>query len=162
MIAETGKRPSLRTAPRSLMMAGQKGKTMDLVQLTNHQAGIVVYPDNSIIVTDWCYCGEDCLPAVAELGLLLQFPQEAGYFEGAESEEQLNDVRHILPGSMWLTDEVTDSGEHIADTDLDILYDPDSDIARLFLTPDLTPDDVSGRVYTMRDGVRIVVLDSWI
>lgn len=135
---------------------------MDLVQLTSHQAGIVVYSDGGIIVADWCCCGEDCLPSVAGFGLLLQLPQEPGYFEHVVSDEQCNDVRTVLPGSMWLTDEVTDYGEHIADTDLDILYDPDGDAARLFLSPDITPDDVSGRVYTMRDGIKIVVLDSWI
>lgn len=124
---------------------------MDLVQFTGHQAGVVVYPDGGIIVADWCFCGSDCLPAVAGFGLLLQLPQEPGYFEHVVSEAQSDDVRAVLPGSMWLTD-----------TDLDILYDPDSDTARLFLSPDITPDDVSGRVYTMRDGIKIVVLDSWI
>ena len=70
------------------------------------------------------------------------------------TETAVKDIRTVIPGQIWLED-----GE--AETDLDIVYDEDGDLPRLFLE-DLDPVDYEGAVFSLRDGRKIIAPSMWI
>lgn len=137
---------------------------MTLMELTGHEAGIIVYPNsNSVAVYNWGQCGENRIPIMTQLGEPMPWPEEEDVFEGVR-EARFADVRELLPGSVWLTDETDARGNRIADTDLDIVYDEDGDIMQMFLGSEYytEPRDFEGTAYTLRDGRVILALDMWI
>jgi hypothetical protein len=118
---------------------------MTLLELTGHEAGIIVYKDGSAIVVNWNQCDNDCIPALAPVGdMVINFPQEEGYIERAQ-ESTFNDIRPILQ-------------------DKTILLDEFNDIARLMIDkPDkygMIPDR-NGKKYTFEDGLEIYTFADW-
>lgn len=111
---------------------------MTLMQLTSHEAGIIVYPDGAVAVANWGQYDDDMLPILGPFGLLIPWRHEVGYL-ASSTHEHVADLRATLPGSMWLTDEVDGDGEPIAETDMDITADENDDLPRLFLAADLDP-----------------------
>lgn len=118
---------------------------MTLLELTGHEAGIIVYKDGSAIVVNWNQCEDDCIPALAPVGdMIINFPQEEGYIERAQ-EIAFSDIRPILQ-------------------DKTVLLDEFNDIARLMTDkPDkygMIPDR-HGNKYTFEDGLEIYVFADW-
>lgn len=118
---------------------------MTLLELTGHEAGIIVYKNGDVIVANWGQCDDDCVPALAPIGdMVLNFPQEQGYIERAK-ESRFDDIRPILQNKT-------------------ILLDEDNDIARLITDgPDkygMIPDR-HGNKYTFKDGLEIYVFADW-
>jgi hypothetical protein len=118
---------------------------MTLLELTGHEAGIIVYKDGSAIVANWNQCEDDCIPALAPIGdMVLNFPQEQGYIERAK-ESKFDDIRPILQNTTVLLDEF-------------------NDIARLMTDkPDkygMIPDR-HGNKYTFEDGLEIYTFADW-
>lgn len=133
---------------------------MTLMQLTAHEAGIIVYADSTIVVANWGQYDDDMLPILGPFGLLIPWKHEAGYLDSAKCE-CVADLRTVLPGSIWLTDEVDDDGVTIANTDMDIVSDEFDDIPRLFLAADLDPCELEASVYTLGDGTKVIAPDTW-
>jgi hypothetical protein len=118
---------------------------MTLLELTGHEAGIIVYKDGSAIVANWGQCDDDCIPALAPVGdMVINFPQEQGYIERAQ-ESKFDDIRPILQ-------------------DKTILLDEFNDIVRLMTDkPDkysMIPDR-NGNKYTFEDGLEIYTFADW-
>lgn len=118
---------------------------MTLMELTGHEAGIIVYQNGDVIVANWGQCDDDYMPALAPVGdMIINFPQEEGYIERAQ-ESRFNDIRPILQ-------------------DKTILLDEFSDIARLMADkPDkygMIPDR-NGNKYTFEDGLEIYTFADW-
>lgn len=134
---------------------------MNLFELTNHESGIVVYPEGGVIVTNWGSYDEDQMPVLSPFGELMPWPEESGYLDNV-TEENVDDIRAVLPGRVWLTDEVDADGNHIADTDMDIISDENGDIMRLFLDTGLESCDFEGVVYKTQDGTTIIAPTMWI
>lgn len=136
---------------------------MTLLELTNHEAGIIIYGGNSVAVANWTIFDEDQMPILSPFGTMMPWNEAPGVFDGASSE-RVEDWREVLPGSVWLTDEVDENGVHIADTDLDIVHDEFGDILAAFMgkQPDgQTQDDFEATVYTLKDGRKVVAPDTW-
>ena len=127
---------------------------MTLVELTNHDAGIIVYESGAVAVLFWVELDDDCLPSYGPMGIRISFWSEKGIFDDAEFE-RVSDVRKAIPGSVW----VESDGYH---TDLDIMEDDSHDLIRLFTDATLGPDDYEGVVYTLKDGTKIITLDMWV
>jgi hypothetical protein len=123
---------------------------MTLRELTNHEAGIIVYKDGSAIVANWGQCDDDYIPALAPIGDIgqtnevINFPYKKGYIESAQ-ESRFDDIRPILQNKIILLDEF-------------------NDIARLMTDgPDkygMIPDRY-GFKYTFEDGLEIYVFADW-
>lgn len=135
---------------------------MNLRELTNHESGIIVYQSGSVIVVNWGNYDDDQMPVLSPLGLPMQWPQEAGYLDGIVDDEHIDDVRSVIPGRVWPSDEVDGLGNPVYNTDIDIVYDQFNDISRLFLDTSLEPDDLGATVYSLHDGTKIVAPDMWI
>lgn len=118
---------------------------MTLLELTNHEAGIIVYKSGEAIVANWGQCDDDCIPVLGPVGdLVINFSQEEGYIEKA-SESHFDDIRPILH-------------------DLDILLDEFDDVERLMSNePDkygIIPDH-DGTKYEFEDGLIIYTFADW-
>lgn len=141
---------------------------MSLMELTGRESGIICYGDKTVAVVNWGQCYEDQVPVMGPFGTMLNWPEAPGTVASAQSTcRWFSDVRVELPGSIWLTGETDDSGNKIADTDLDILEDDFGDLLRLFLGVErdgtaLTADDYTGYAYELPDGRKILALDMWI
>lgn len=125
---------------------------MTLMELTNHEAGIIVYSGNTVGVFNWGNCDDNQIPVLSPLGLPMPWPEADDVFEDV-TEAAVKDIRTVIPGRIWLED-----GE--AGTDLDIIYDEDGDLPRLFLEQ-LDDFEYEGYVYTLKDGRKIIVPDMW-
>ena len=135
---------------------------MTLYELTGHESGIIVYKSNEIIVTNWASMGEELFPMLFPIGdMVVGFPVEESWADNCTTE-RVDDFRTVLPGSIWLTDEVDDKGTHLADTDMEILSDANSDLLKAFLAPEEYAGDFSATVYQLEDGKKIVVPDMWV
>lgn len=123
---------------------------MTLLELTGHEAGIIVYKDDSVLVTNWNQCNDDCIPALAPVGgigranELIWFPHEQGYIENAK-ESRFDDIRTILKGKTVLLDEFNDISRLMSD-------EPDE----YGMIPEL-----SGTKYTFNDGKAVYVFRDW-
>ena len=126
---------------------------MTLMELTNHEAGIIVYGGNTVGVFNWGTCDDNQIPVLSPLGLPMPWPEVDDVFDGV-TEAAVKDIRTVIPGRIWL-----EEGE--AETDLDIVYDEDGDLPRLFLE-DLDPVDCEGTVFSLRDGRKIIAPSMWI
>ena len=118
---------------------------MTLTGLTGHEAGIIVYENGDLIVTNWGQCDDDCVPALAPVGdMVINFPREEGYIERAK-KSSFDDVRPILQ-------------------DKTVLLDRYNDIERLMSDkPDkygMIPDR-HGNKYIFEDGMEIYVFEDW-
>ena len=133
---------------------------MTLCDLTRHESGIVVYGGNTVAVYNWSRCDDDQMPVLYPPDLALSQPVTPLAFETA-TVEHIDDIRTLIPGTVWMTDEVDEDGNEIADTDLDIVYDLNYDLLRLFCDTSLTPEDYAGSAYTLPDGCRIIAPDNW-
>lgn len=129
---------------------------MTLMDLTGHEAGIVIYEDNCVGVCNWGRYDEDRFPVLSPLGLPMPWPEENCVFDGAK-EEFCKDIRAELPGSIWI--EHGEDGD-VANTDLDIVFDEFGDLARLFLDK-LDDVEYEGYVYTLRDGRKVIAPVMW-
>lgn len=135
---------------------------MTLYELTNHEAGIIVYGgdnENSVAVYNWASCADNRIPITGPFGIVLSWPEEDDVFDGIETE-RFTDVRTLLPGSIWMTDE-TDNECRICDTDMDIVSDHFGDLIRLVCDDTLDESEYEGTAYKLRDGRVILVLDCW-
>lgn len=132
---------------------------MTLMELTNHEAGIIVYGDNSVGVFTWGNYDENRIPILAPGGIPMAWPEADDVFVGVTAEH-FDDFRSEIPGTIWLENGETYSDEKVAVTDLDIVYDENNDLVRLFLE-DLEPVEYTGTVYTLLDGRKIIAPDMW-
>lgn len=125
---------------------------MTLRELTNHEAGIIVYGGNTVGVFNWGNCDDNQIPVLSPLGLPMPWPEADDVFDDV-TEAAVKDIRTAIPGRIWL-----ENGE--AETDLDIVYDPNNDLPRLFLEQ-LDKMDYECYVYTLKDGREIIAPDMW-
>ena len=133
---------------------------MTLEELTNHESGIILYGGSTVGVFNWCNIDDNHLPIAGPIGMAVNWPEEDGVFDGA-TWERLADIRTAIPGTVWVTEDTDSHGNRICDTDLEIVSDNNNDLIRLFCDPSLTAEDYDGIVYTLRDGRKIIVLDTW-
>lgn len=126
---------------------------MTLMELTSHEAGIIVYGGNTVGVFNWGRCDDNQIPVLSPLGEPMPWPEADDVFDEAE-ETHVEDIRTVIPGRIW-----TEDGK--AETDLDVVYDQENDLARLFLA-DLDPVEYEGYVYTLKDGRKVIAPDMWI
>ena len=118
---------------------------MTLLELTGHEAGIIVSQNGDAIVVNWNQCDDDCIPVLTPVGgMTINLPQENGYIESAQ-ESSFDDIRPILQNKT-------------------VLLDEDDDIARLMTDgPDkygMIPDR-HGSKYSFEDGLEIYVFADW-
>lgn len=133
---------------------------MTLMELTGKESGIVVYGDRSVGVFNWANLGDDRLPAVlTSLNVLFDRREDPSIFADVKTH-RFEDVRAELPGTIYRTGETANDGLEIADTDMDIAYDRNGDLLRLFLTK-LEDCEYAGSAYTLQDGTKILTLDMW-
>ena len=119
---------------------------MTLRELTGHEAGIIVYKNNDIIIVNWDQCDDDCVPASAPWGdMVINFPREEGYIERAK-ESNFGDIRPILQGKTVLLDEFDDI-ERLMSSDKPDKYG-------------MIPDR-HGKKYILEDGIEIYVFADW-
>lgn len=118
---------------------------MTLLELTGHEAGIIVYKNGDVIVANWGQCDDDYIPALAPVGdMIINFPQEQGYIERVK-ESTFDDIRPILQGKNVLLDEFNDIARLMTDK-------PD----KFGMSPDRYGDK-----YTFEDGLEIYVFADW-
>lgn len=123
---------------------------MTLLELTGHEAGIIVYQDRSAIVANWGQCDDDYIPVLAPIGGIGQtnsvcnFPKEQGYIERAQ-KSLFGDIRPILQNTTVLLDEFNDIDRLMSDK-------PD----KFGMSPDRYGDK-----YTFEDGMEIYVFGDW-
>ena len=137
---------------------------MTLNELTGHEAGIILYGGNAVAVCNWGSCDDDQIPYfLAPIGMI-PFPgsEKEGYLTEGVTSEHVEDVRTLLPGSVWLEDDSdSEEGSKVADTDLDIVFDGNGDLIRLFCDETLEACDYEGTIYRLRDGKAIIAPDMW-
>lgn len=136
---------------------------MTLMELTHHEAGIILYGEKTVAAVNWMSCDDDQIPVLSPFGTMMPWNEAAGVFDDA-TFERVKDWRKVLPGSVWLTDEVDEDGLDIAHTDLDIVHDKFGDILAAFTgrQPDgQTQVDFEAVVYTLKDGRKIITPDTW-
>lgn len=129
---------------------------MTLMELTGHESGIIVYEDNSVGVYNWGSCGDNQLPLLSPLGWPMPWKEGDDVFDGAE-KAYCKDIRDELPGSIW--NECSEDG-HEAATDMDVVYDENFDLVRLFLS-ELDESEYEGHVFTLRDGRKVIAPAAW-
>ena len=118
---------------------------MTLMELTAHEAGIIVYENGDVIVTNWNQCDDDCVPALAPVGdMLINFPREEGYIERAK-ESIFGDIRPILQNKTVLLDEFDDIERLMSDK-------PD----KYGMIPDR-----HGKKYIFEDGTEVYTFADW-
>ncbi len=144
---------------------------MTLVELTRQESGIIVFPLESNVFQDrhtvgvynWARCGNEELPIVF-YGDYIGLPWKADHqlLEQAKGSGQcVDDVRDALPGTVWLKER---EGESIIfDSDMNIVYDYNSDLPLLFLGEDGNgpKQKTPGVVYTLGDGTIIIAPTGW-
>lgn len=139
------------------------GGSFNLMRDTGHEAGIIVFEDNSVTVCNWQECDDNQLP------LLLPISQSPipWTFNGDHKLIKLkdcDDIRNELPGTVWLDD------ENIVKTDIKINYDASNDLTALFgirvgnADPEIYQDanPYKGAVWKLDDeDITILTIDSW-
>ena len=113
---------------------------MTLLELTRHEAGIILH-DNNILVDNWQFYDDDQLPAVFVAGCV-GFPAEPGSV--AAMQETARRVDHII-------DAMPDPDAAVID------WDANGDIPRIYSGE----DDEPGSVYDLPDGGTLIVPDNW-
>ena len=113
---------------------------MTLLELTKHEAGILVY-GNQILVDNWADCRDDVIPNTF-IGFPVRFPKPEGTIEAAVKTARR--VDHII-------DEMPDAKS------AEIDWDYNGDIPRIYSRE----DDEPGMVYELPDGGKLIVPDYW-
>ena len=128
---------------------------MTLMELTNHEAGIVIYENGEVAVVNWSQYDDDQIPRLAPVLGMMGFSEE-GILDNVPESKTVEDVRDILPGKVWLEDDEIE-------TDMEILEDDNNDIPALFVKiDDRDPDEpTSAEVYTLSDGTKIIAPHTW-
>lgn len=136
--------------------------TNTLYDLTGQEAGIVVYDWDSVGVFNWAECGYGEVPTVLS-GLWSPVPYP--FFDhgfSVKKKKHLDDIRDAIPGMVWT--EKDESGQIQWETNLDIVYDENSDIKNLFCnngTGDTQTGAVSGDAFYLDNGFVIIAPDNW-
>lgn len=128
---------------------------MTLQELTGKDAGLVLYNRRTVGVYNWESMGENTIPALSPVGLPISVCQGEDIFAGVR-EEHVDDVRKLFDGTVWY-----DAFYEDVATDIDVVYDANNDIVRLFIDNRLTADDYKGTAYHLSNGVIIVAMDAW-
>lgn len=92
---------------------------------TGHEAGIILYGDDTVGAYNWSSFADGFIPMVSPFGFILPWPTDAGEDIELVNVEHVDDVRSHLPGTVWM-------GEDGLDTDMDIVYDENYDIPALW------------------------------
>ena len=73
----------------------------------------------------------------------------------------VDDVRTVLPGSVWVSE--CDGDNIYCETNMDIVIDENSDLPLLFVGEDGNgPKNVTPcTIYTLEDGTKIIAPDGW-
>ena len=143
---------------------------MTLEELTGQESGIIVFPHEigsqirpSVGVYNWTRCGNEELPIMFGNDYIgLPYMAEERLLERASGSGQpVDDVRDMLPGSVWLSE--YDEGQLVIDSDMNILVDFNNDLPRLFLGADGmgSKEVTAGIVYTLEDGTTIIAPREW-
>lgn len=133
---------------------------MTLMELTGHDAGIILYGGDTVAVANWGNLDDDQIPMLSPFGGQMIGWTEDGIYDDVQYR-RVSDWRKLLPGSVWLTEETDNGGARIADTDMDIVFDQFSDIARAFLEEGYCDGDFEATVYDISDGRSIIAPDMW-
>lgn len=138
---------------------------VSLVGATGHYSGIIIAGDGAVYVCDWeRICGQDANKIVL-IGLWgISIPWEVKNLT-IEEVCTTDDVRKFLPGKYFLNED----GEW--ETDMEILSDPDFDIAALFVGvhPTIPPEEdfpveLGGTIFKMvadGDEFTVITIDGW-
>lgn len=135
---------------------------MTLRDLTGQESGIIVYAGGEVAVLNWGDIGDNCLPALGPFGTMLSWPEDGDdmgdVFDGADMRH-VDDITGEIDGSIWIDDDEEDDadGNIILGTDLDIICDDNDDLPQVFLAE----NPVSGNVYTLRNGTKVIAPDDW-
>lgn len=142
---------------------------MNLTTLTGHDCGIICYGENKVANLNWSSFEDNQFPIYSPAcdNMFAQTENE-GWADGV-IEERTDDFRKVLPGSVWLNEKkegtmVLCKAEcGTVYTDLDILYDPFSDIMLAFIGHPFLPQDINNAatVFHLADGRVIIVPDAW-
>lgn len=138
---------------------------VSLVGATGHYSGIIVDEDGAVGVCDWeSVCLQDANKIVLFTAWGAPIPWEVKTLT-IEEVCTTDDVRKFLPGKYFLNED----GEW--ETDMEILSDPDFDIAALFVGVHPTippkedfPVELGGTIFKMvADGneFTVITIDGW-
>jgi len=127
---------------------------------TGHEAGIILYGDNTVGVYNWGQFDDGFIPMVGPVGMVVPFPVNSD--DEAELVElaHVDDVREYLPGSVWETD-------GSLETDMDVAYDEIGDIHALWGYGETAKNykDVerpySGSIWEVPGGYKVITIDFW-
>lgn len=128
---------------------------MTLQELTGKNSGLVLYDRKTVGVYNWESMGGNTIPALSPVGLPINTCHSEDVFSGVR-EEHIDDVRELFDGTVWY-----DAFYEDVATDIDVVYDVNNDIARLFLDNRLTADDYKGTAYYLTNGMIVVAMDAW-
>ena len=122
---------------------------MTLFEMTNHESGIIVYPDGGVMVANWANCEDGCLPVLDPMGFgtLDMFEYDAPLDKDV-TEESFKDALKLIP---------YDKDEEEQEINIDVIYDPHNDLTQLFSSK----EKESGIAYTLSDGTKILAISSW-
>lgn len=130
---------------------------------TRHESGIILYGGNTVGVCNWMSCGENEIPMLSPFGDLLNVPlnvEQGDQDQDLVHIERTDDIRHYIPGSVWLEDDEIS-------TDMDVVYDYNLDLAALFGFGPSAPNyegienPYSGDIWGLPDGKRVITIDFW-
>ena len=129
---------------------------MTLMELTGHEAGIIIYDSGEIAVVNWGQYDDNQVPRLVPMLGMMGFSED-GILDNVPKPETIQDVRDVLPGKVWIEDDEIE-------TDMEILEDDNNDLVALFIKIDdyRDPDDpTSAEVYTLNDGTKIIAPHTW-
>ena len=136
---------------------------MTLEELTRQEAGIVVYPNSRTVgVFNWANCWDDEIPTL--LGpLVFGAPMGEGRLlaKAKKTAYRIEDLRQVIPGRIWMAR--NEDGKMCLDTNLDVLYDANDDLPRLYLTKEgePNPEKTPALVYELENGAKIIAPEGW-
>lgn len=127
---------------------------------TKHEAGIVLYEEDTVGVFNWGQLDDGYIPMVGPVGIIVPWPSVTGEDVELIHVGHVDDVRTYLPGTVWM-------GEDGLETDLDIVYDDNDDIPALWGFGPVANaySDVdrpySGDIWDIPGGPRVITIDLW-
>ena len=133
------------------------GKKFNLFEDTKHESGIIVFSDDSVLVSNWAACSDNCIPAqLGPITLSNPYPTESTL----QMVRDVDDIRKEFPGTIW---KISDDE---LDTDMDIIDDCTEELPKMFGFKgyaDTTPcdeSDYSGKVWLL-DDLKILTINCW-
>ena len=139
------------------------GGGFSLVRDTGHEAGIIIFENNSVTVCNWQECDDNQLPLL----LPISSTPMPWTFDGKHKlvrAEDCDDIRGKLPGTVWI------DSENAVQTDIEINYDANDDLPALFgihvgnADPEIYQGDkpYKGTVWTLDgENITILTIDLW-